>query len=467
MSLEHFVETDLGQKSIRAGVNWGIGKILGYITNMLAVGVAAGALLMTVAAVAAHPAAFALLPQPTVVVDVASVSADQITQEQQTKTGERIFNENLNNQYVRSLAGMLFGQFNDRDIYSVKIQYVTDVDINTVANADLLWDGQPLTPDQRQSLAAYLVWQKQLTNQVVDSENAKSNGNFQTNTSSFGGFPMSAGFGVLYFCVFFLAALAGAYLIFVRSMRLYIREIGHTAILGTALYGMLVFVNLNHYKLTPGFALLSPLWGDMVRRTLYIGAITLAASALIYLLNHSMRVFVRDLGVILMTLLIIGAGYSALVSSFHPSTLPVFGVLFGVGFVLWFFTVGEGDRGYGVVSKILHRQPSPEPVVTESSSPLPGIVSLLVLAASIAVNYWLTLRWGGPFSAGQVTSTVWHQALYSVLCMVIGLDAWIGCIIATVQQRGRPLGISGIVLGVVAAFGYAGVMGLAVWPYMK
>ena len=106
-----------------------------------------------------------------------------------------------------------------------------------------------------------------------------------------------------------------------------------------------------------------------MHRTFYVGGIALAASALIYLFSHSMRVFVRDLGVILMTLLIIGARYSVLVSSFHMNTLPMFGVLFVIGFVLWFFCISEDDPGHRVIPKILHLKLRPEPVETESSSP--------------------------------------------------------------------------------------------------
>lgn len=78
-----------------------------------------------------------------------------------------------------------------------------------------------------------------------------------------------------------------------------------------------------------------------------------------------------------------------------------------------------------------------------------GLVALLVLLASTVINYWLTPKWPGAIESGMGGEVAWKQALGSVMPMLIGLDAWIGCIVARVTDRGAGFGKLGVWLGVI------------------
>jgi len=455
---------DFGGKTAK----WGLGKIIGYVVNLLSIGVAAAALTPTLYSVADAPTAFATLPQPAATVDVATVTDAQIADEQQSGVGKRIFSENQNNQAVQSMAGMLLGRFNDLDLYDIKVEYVNTSDVNLVANSDLLDNGQPLTPDQRVSLAAYLVDQQRLTNQLVDSENAKKDGHFQTDKTAVwtnGDLSIqSPSEMIILFCLFCIAALAGVYILFVRNFGGFIHELAHTAMLGVTIFALMIFVNMADYKQRSGFALISPLFGHLQHTTLIMGAIGLAGALVLYLFSGGVKVFIKDLGVVLMSLLVIGSGFASLQNAFHLNMLPVFGACFVVGLVMWFFTVEAGDFGYKQVSAIMRRKvpdlPVPAPL---SDSPLPGIIGLVVVAAAAVTAAWMLYSFFSMVSTGDAAVDMTTKGSFAFdfgLLSLIGLDAWLACIVARNDGRGEGFATAGFRLGIISLFAVPVLVGM-------
>ncbi|MBI4900519.1 MAG: hypothetical protein HY829_08590 [Actinobacteria bacterium] len=128
--------------------------------------------------------------------------------------------------------------------------------------------------------------------------------------------------------------------------------------------------------------------------------------------------------------------------------------------------------------------PGYTPAQTEKRSPVLGTAALVLVMVCGVVLSWAMWRLGGlvgPMAVdGSVdlsSQTQVQQALlrqlggtWSVLLngsLVLGFAGWVMGIVATATKRGRALGVTAIVLGVLAPFAAIGALVAALAPYIS
>ena len=445
------------------------GRALGWLANFCVIAVEAVIILFAMEQSIAAQIPFGALPDGPGQVKAASVDPALIEREIATpdSEGRVIYQQNQNHPAVRSLAALISQRLTDRDVYAIKVQYVTDAEVEKVANSDLTAAGEQLTPEQRLAVLVHLLAQERLTNEMIDGENAKTKGEFKQDRVFFDGgallYIVSPYWAAGYMFVFFLIAVS-VYAVVRWSFRDFVCQLGQSFLVGPVLVLALILSYMYDYTHSPGYSLIEPLFSSILLYTILAAAASFGLSFVLYLLVRGLRVFGKEFGMVLMALT--GGSNLFLVLKHEDFTaMWPFVVLLLVGLVLWMLCLQPGDFAYPAVSRILRRRPVPAVFRPQPTSTAMGALMLVVLllsvAAACALFYFYTnaiapfagytqCATAAPFpTTSERERTTW-LALSAILFLVTAAVAWVGAIVAAVTRRGRSPAIAGIIVGLCA-----------------
>ncbi|MDR2377853.1 MAG: hypothetical protein LBD70_00290 [Bifidobacteriaceae bacterium] len=486
---------------------FGVDKVVGYLVNFCVIAVEAILLMASLQWAAQDQTPFDAIPASEPLVAAASLDPALIEREQTDPAapGRAIFDQNRDADAVLSLAGMTLDRFTRLDIFDNRVEHLTDADMERVANAGLRVDGQPLTLDQRQALLAYLLAEKQATNELADDENANKEEAFREGTVFYEDdvlYLEDPYLATIYVFGFFLIALMALFAALRQSIRDFIFQIGQALLLGAATTVCLVYAYVYNYNHSPGYALMSPLFSVIQHYAVMLAAPSLLVAFAFYWLGRGLKRFGKELALAVMALMVCGEVIVVL-RQVEPKVLALFAVVFLAALTLWAFCLENGDMGFVAVSRILRRRP-PQPasgqpapgqpapgypapgypavagygppiyptasgvvLAPKRKSPALGLGSLATVAIAGAIMCWMFYSFGlhtaqvqgldvceVPLAAGEPTAAAKSQATWEALTALLfglaGLVGWVNSIIAIATNRGRGAGVAGLVIGLGA-----------------